>query len=79
MSAKILVVDDEPAIREYLQTVLTEEGYTVLTATNGRDALPVASYPGGSSTRIVRVLPKIRRSSVCRRRSPLTVDLQPEG
>lgn len=40
--AKILVVDDEPAIREYLKMVLTEQGYTVLTAPDGREALPLA-------------------------------------
>lgn len=42
MPAKILVVDDEPAIREYLKMVLTETGYTVLVAADGREALPVA-------------------------------------
>jgi putative two-component system response regulator len=41
-TAKILVVDDEDAIREYLQQILTEWGYTVITAADGREALPVA-------------------------------------
>ena len=36
---RILVVDDEDAIRNLLQEELTEEGYEVLTATNARDAL----------------------------------------
>ncbi len=40
--AKILVVDDEAAIREYLQQVLGEWGYGVLTAPDGRAALPLA-------------------------------------
>jgi DNA-binding response OmpR family regulator len=40
--AKILVVDDEDAIREYLQQILIEWGYTVFTAADGRAALPVA-------------------------------------
>ena len=35
----ILVVDDEPALRELLVDVLTDEGYTVLAAPDGRRAL----------------------------------------
>jgi CheY-like chemotaxis protein len=42
-SAKILVVDDEPGIREYLQTVLGGWGHTVLTASDGQEALPLAA------------------------------------
>jgi two-component system OmpR family response regulator len=36
---RILVVDDEPAIRELVTTVLRYEGFEVATAENGRDAL----------------------------------------
>lgn len=35
----VLVVDDEPAVREMLEDVLTSEGHTVITATDGLDAL----------------------------------------
>ena len=35
----ILVVDDEYSIAESLVEILTWEGYTVVTAANGRDAL----------------------------------------
>jgi CheY-like chemotaxis protein len=35
----ILVVDDDPAILHTLSLVLTDEGYTVLTARNGHEAL----------------------------------------
>ena len=38
---KILVVDDEPAIREVIQEYLTMEGYEVLTACDGIEALDV--------------------------------------
>ena len=36
---QILVVDDEPSIREILSDVLTDAGYTVETAPDGRTAL----------------------------------------
>jgi CheY-like chemotaxis protein len=39
MSAKILVVDDEPSIVDVLTRFLSREGYNVVTAANGREAL----------------------------------------
>ena len=36
---KILVVEDEPGVREVLTEFLTDEGYAVASAVNGRDAL----------------------------------------
>ncbi|MEI6084680.1 MAG: response regulator [Verrucomicrobiota bacterium] len=39
--AKILVVDDEVEIRQVLQEVLTHCGYQVISAVDGRDALPL--------------------------------------
>lgn len=36
---KILVVDDEPSIRKYLQTLLEVDGFEVATVASGRDAL----------------------------------------
>lgn len=38
---RILVVDDEEIVRESCKRVLTDAGYTVRTAANGRDALRV--------------------------------------
>ena len=35
----ILVIDDDPAIRATVAEILTSEGYTVATATNGADGL----------------------------------------
>ena len=37
--AKILVVDDEPVVREFISKVLTDEGHQVETVDNGEDAL----------------------------------------
>ena len=39
MAVRVLVVDDEPPLRDLMRMVLEEEGYEVMTATNGEDAL----------------------------------------
>ena len=39
---KVLIVDDEADIREFLQSVLEEEGYELLTACDGEEGLRVA-------------------------------------
>jgi two-component system, OmpR family, alkaline phosphatase synthesis response regulator PhoP len=39
---KILLVDDEPDILEFLSYNLNKEGYTVFTASNGKDAVAIA-------------------------------------
>ncbi len=49
--ATVLIVEDEFAITDLLEIALTDEGYRVLTAANGRQGLtrlriPDAEYPG---------------------------------
>ncbi|MGQ9647542.1 MAG: response regulator [Thermodesulfobacteriota bacterium] len=39
MNEKILVVDDDEGLRDLFKEVLTDEGYQVLTAKNGKEAL----------------------------------------
>ena len=39
MKKKILLVDDDPGVRRMLQRVLEEEGYVVVPAANGVEAL----------------------------------------
>ena len=36
---KIMVVDDEPSIRKYLQTLLEVDGFEVETVSSGKEAL----------------------------------------
>ncbi len=46
MPVRILVVDDEVSIRTLMRACLEEEGYTVVLASNGQDALArVAERP----------------------------------
>lgn len=40
--ARVLIVDDEPAIRRFLKTVLTAHGYTIFEATRGQEAVAQA-------------------------------------
>ncbi|MGW8321874.1 MAG: response regulator transcription factor, partial [Thermodesulfobacteriota bacterium] len=39
---KILVIDDEPDVVSYLSAFLEDEGFQVLTASNGPDGLALA-------------------------------------
>jgi CheY-like chemotaxis protein len=51
----VLVVDDEPMIRDVLQQFLTREGFEVLTASNGPEALALCrAQPGaGCANRLL--------------------------
>jgi PAS domain S-box-containing protein len=43
----ILLAEDEPGVRQFIQNVLTQHGYTVLAAADGREALALLqSHPG---------------------------------
>ena len=50
----ILVVDDEPSVRQVMRTALERAGYQVVPATNGREAIDVfKSHPHGSIAAVV--------------------------
>jgi DNA-binding response OmpR family regulator len=43
----ILIVDDDPAIRQMLDLIFEQEGFTVFTASNGRKALHLPMLRAG--------------------------------
>jgi PAS domain S-box-containing protein len=49
----LLIVEDEPSVRHLAAGVLESQGYTVLRAANGQDALHVAREHKGSPIRLV--------------------------
>jgi len=49
----LLVVEDEPSVRHLARSVLEAQGYEVLSAPNGQDALRVAQEHRGSPIRLV--------------------------
>jgi signal transduction histidine kinase len=49
----LLVVEDEPSVRQLARGVLETQGYEVLSASNGQDALRVARGHKGSPIRLV--------------------------
>jgi two-component system response regulator MtrA len=66
MSAKILIVDDEPAISESLQAYLQSKGYEVICAQDGPEALAVARESKPDLMILDIMLPKLNGIEVCR-------------
>ncbi len=53
----VLVVEDEAALREVTRRILARNGYQVITAVNGRDAVEVAArHPGGIDVLVTDVV-----------------------
>ena len=63
---KILVVDDEPDILEFLRYNLVKEGFEVFTATNGEDGLILAEREKPHLVVLDIMMPKMDGVEVCR-------------
>ncbi|MBP7402440.1 MAG: response regulator transcription factor [Clostridia bacterium] len=67
MGAKILVVDDEPNIVDILKANLEREGYSVVTAADGAQALELGQSAKPDLILLDCMLPKMDGFDVCRR------------
>jgi len=63
---RILIVDDEPMNLDILQTRLAVHGYEILTATNGEEALAMASTQLPDLILLDIMMPKVDGIDVCR-------------
>ncbi len=66
MNTKVLVVDDDRAIRESLERALTLEGYDVATATDGVEAIVAARRPELDVIVLDVMMPAVDGLGVCR-------------
>jgi putative two-component system response regulator len=67
MLAQILVVDDEPSIVDVLTRFLTREGYAVVTASNGRQALERVQQEQPDLILLDVTMPEMDGFTVCQR------------
>jgi len=65
--AKILVVDDDPVIRLIATETLEQNGFTVVEADNGEDALQIISATGCDLVLLDVVMPRLDGFATCRR------------
>ena len=67
MAEKILVVDDEPVVRGFLRELLTEEGYEIILASNGEEAIDLAKIEDPEVILLDINMPGIDGIEVCKR------------
>src|ERR671917_1100210 len=65
--AKVLIVDDEPNIREVVGLYLRRDGHTVVSVTDGEEALEAFRESEPDLVVLDLMLPKISGLEVCRR------------
>ena len=63
--ARILVVDDEPSIVDVLTRFLSREGYSVITAVNGREALECVRQEPPDLILLDVTMPELDGFTVC--------------
>ena len=67
MALRILIVNDDPDIRDVLKLTLSEENYEILEADNGEDALKIVHNNQPDLILLDYKIPKIDGREVCRR------------
>ena len=67
MAKRILLVDDEPLILKGLRYTLEQEGYEILTAADGEEALQVFFDEPVDLVLLDVMLPKVDGITVCQR------------
>ena len=67
MGEKVLVVDDEFEIRDLLSRFLTEEGFEVILASNGEEALELAERENPQVILLDILMPGFSGIETCRR------------
>jgi len=67
MGEKVLVVDDELEIRDLLGRFLTEQGYEVMVASNGEEALELAEKENPKAILLDIKMPGIDGIETCKR------------
>src|SRR5450755_12407 len=74
----ILVVEDEPAMREVTRRILSRSGYQVITAANGREAIQVATNHDGGIDVLVTdiVMPQMLGQEAAERIRTLRPDVK---
>jgi hypothetical protein len=74
----VLVVEDQEALREVTERILTRNGYRVLTAANGPEALAIAARPESGDIHLLLtdvVLPKMPGKEVAQRVCAIRPDI----
>lgn len=66
VAARILIVDDEPAIRDLLARFMAREGYIAIVASNGREALRMIDSAPPDLILLDLHMPELDGFSVCR-------------
>lgn len=66
MSHRILLVDDEPDILEFVKYTLVKEGYEVFTAQNGAEALKAAAQHRPHLILLDMMMPVMDGAQTCR-------------
>jgi len=64
---RVMVVDDEPAVRSAIERALKLEGYTVATAPDGKDALRQLAVAPPDAMVLDVLMPEVDGLEVCRR------------